>query len=171
MLARRSRFCFTSRDDAGDETLRKVLRDSPRPIVAVPGTSCPEGPVAIAYDGSLQAARALAAFQATGLGESGQVHIISVGASAAEATRHAEPALQFLSHHKIEATPLISASSAPPAQHDPGAGSPPRRRPARDGCLRPARLARVFHRLRDPYGAAGMPGPTLLVQLERANAL
>jgi len=115
VLARGSHFRFTTRDSEQDETLKKVLRNALRPLVVVPGTTCPEGPVLIAYDGSIQAARALAAFEATGLGESGRVHIVSVDTSAAEAAGHAERARQFLSYHKVEAAPIVLASSAEPA--------------------------------------------------------
>ena len=116
LLARGSHFHFTSRDDDADEILKKVLKDVPRPIVVVPATPFPDGPIVIAYDGSLQAARALAAFQTTGLGESREVHIVSVDPSAAVAAEHAERAREFLSHHQIEAVPVVLESSAPPAK-------------------------------------------------------
>ncbi len=77
LLPRGSRFRFTTRENEPDDTIRKVLKNAPRPIVVVPTTPAPDGPIVIAYDGSLQAARALAAFEATGLAESGQVHIVS----------------------------------------------------------------------------------------------
>ena len=115
MLARGSHFRFMTQDDERDETLKKVLKNTPHPLVVVPGTTCPEGPVVIAYDGSLQAARALAAFEATGLGDSGQVHIVSVDSSAADAKDHAEIARQFLSYHKIEAAIVALKSSDAPA--------------------------------------------------------
>jgi nucleotide-binding universal stress UspA family protein len=116
LLARGSHFRYIRHDDEGDETLKKVLRNAPRPLVVLPGTSTPEGPVVIAYDGSLQAARALAAFHATGLGESGRLHILSVHSSAAEATRRAQRARQFLAHHSIEAHPVAVGSAAAPAK-------------------------------------------------------
>jgi nucleotide-binding universal stress UspA family protein len=81
----------------------------------VPAVTQPEGPVVVAYDGSLQAARALAAFQATGLGESGRVHLISVSSDNDLAAQHAERAREFLKFHDLEATPLVVESSAPPA--------------------------------------------------------
>ena len=115
LLARGSHFHFTAREDDTDEILKKILKDVPRPIVVVPATPVPDGPIVIAYDGSLQAARALAAFQTTGLGESREVHIVSVAASAAVAAEHAERAREFLSHHQIEAVPVVQESSAPPA--------------------------------------------------------
>jgi nucleotide-binding universal stress UspA family protein len=115
MLARGSHFSFTSRDNEGDDTLNRVLKNAPRPLVVVPGMSHPDGPAVIAYDGSFQAARALAAFEATGLGESGQVHLVSVAPSAALATRQLERARQFLHYHKIEAVPVALGSTADPA--------------------------------------------------------
>jgi nucleotide-binding universal stress UspA family protein len=114
LLTRRSHLRFIAGDDEGDSTLRKVLKDTPRPMVAVPKTAWPEGPVVIAYDGSLQAARALAAFEATGLGESVEIHVLSVGASTITATECAERACKFLGHHKIEAVVHALSSSAPP---------------------------------------------------------
>jgi nucleotide-binding universal stress UspA family protein len=115
VLARGSRFRFMAGDDEADETLKKVLKDAPRPIAVAPATTCEEGAVVIAYDGSLQAARALAAFQATGLGESGNVHVISVGGNVREAAQHAERACNFLSHHKIESVPHTISSTSQPA--------------------------------------------------------
>ena len=67
------------------------------------------------YDGSLQAARALAAFQMTGLGESREVHIVSVDASAGTAAQHAERAKTFLEHHRIEVFSHVLETSSPPA--------------------------------------------------------
>jgi nucleotide-binding universal stress UspA family protein len=113
LLSRGSRFRFISTDDEGDVTLKKVLKDTPRPVVVVPKTTWPEGPVVVAYDGSLQAARSLAAFEATGLGESGKVHLVSVGSSAIATAERAERACKFLSHHKIDAVVHALSSSAP----------------------------------------------------------
>ncbi len=112
LLSRQSRFRFTARDDQEDETLRIVLKNTPRPIVAAPSESLPEGPVVIAYDGSLQAARALAMFAAMELSESGPVHVLSVDDDASEAARHADRAREFLTYHKVEAIPVVLKSSA-----------------------------------------------------------
>jgi nucleotide-binding universal stress UspA family protein len=116
LLTRRSHLRFIAGDDEGDATLRKVLKDTPRPMVAVPKTEWPEGPVVIAYDGSLQAARALAAFAATGLGESSKIHVISVGSSPIAAAECTDRACKFLSHHKIVAVVHNLSSSAPPEE-------------------------------------------------------
>jgi len=116
ILARGSHFRFVAGDDEANATVKKLLKDAPRPIVVVPPREFPEGPVVVAYDGSLQAARALAAFEATGLGNSGEVHILSVAATAGEATLHAERAREFLSHHNVEAVEHVLRSPAPPEE-------------------------------------------------------
>ncbi len=113
LLARRSRFRSIAGDDENDETLKRVLRDSPRPVVVVPTTMDEEGPVVIAYDGSLQAARALAAFEATGLGQVGDIHVTSVGATAREAAERARRASEYLSRHKIDSVSHTSSSREP----------------------------------------------------------
>src|SRR5919108_1298465 len=59
-----------------DDTLHIVLKQSPRPVVAVPAT-LPEGrAVVVAYDGSAHAARALQMFQAIELDEDREVHVV-----------------------------------------------------------------------------------------------
>ncbi len=116
LLPVRSHFLFTAHEEAPDDgLLKRVLKDTPRPIVAVPEATPPEGPVIIAYDGSLQAERALAAFEATGLAETGAVHIVSVAAHPDEATRHAEHARQFLGLHRVQAMAHAMTSAASPA--------------------------------------------------------
>jgi nucleotide-binding universal stress UspA family protein len=116
LLARSAHFRFTAQADDRDETLKTVLRNAARPIVVVPATECPAGPVVIAYDGSLQAARALAACQATGLAETGQVHILCVAPNGTTATGHLQRARQFLRYHQIEAVGHVLEPSAPPAR-------------------------------------------------------
>ena len=110
-----SRFRFKAREQEPDDTVRKALRNAARPIVVVPGTPAAPGPVAIAYDGSLQAARTLAAFEATGLAESAQVHIICAKAPGNGGPACAERARQFLRLHKIDVKVDVLESAEPPA--------------------------------------------------------
>ncbi len=70
----------------------------------------------IAYDGSVQAARVLAAFAATGLGDAGEVHVISARATASDAAERAERACAFLNRHKIKVIVHALASKSPPAE-------------------------------------------------------
>jgi nucleotide-binding universal stress UspA family protein len=121
MMDRAAQFRFTARGDEHDETLRKVLSRTARPVVVAPAPApppapvSPDGPVVIAYDASLQSARALAAVQAAGLVKSGQVHIVCVNPSKAEGTDYLERARRFLIHHKIEAVTHLVETSGPPA--------------------------------------------------------
>lgn len=116
LLPLRSHFRFTAQEEEPDDgLLRPVLRDTPRPIVVVPEGPAPDGPIVIAYDGSLQAERALSAFEATGLGGTARVHVVSVAADPAEANRRAESARHFLALHGVQAVTHAMTSAAPPA--------------------------------------------------------
>ncbi len=117
LMASRTHFSFTAQEDEPDDgLLRRVLPDTPRPVVVVPVPAgvTPEGPIVIAYDGSLQAERALSAFEATGLAGIGPVHVVSVDDHADEAARLAGRARHFLTLHRIEATAHAIPSTEPP---------------------------------------------------------
>jgi nucleotide-binding universal stress UspA family protein len=116
VVARASRFRVAARDDASDDTIKHVLQNAPRPVVITAGRAYdPMGPTVVAYDGSLQAARALAALPSTGIGESGRVHVLTMDSNALDATRHADRALKYLRYHKIEAVPHVMKSCSDPA--------------------------------------------------------
>jgi nucleotide-binding universal stress UspA family protein len=78
VLGRETYFKFATQAEPCD-TLRQVLKDSPRPVVAVPENPTAGHSTMVAYDGSLQAARAAYAFQASGLAVAGPVHVVTVG--------------------------------------------------------------------------------------------
>jgi nucleotide-binding universal stress UspA family protein len=102
LLGRQTYFHFETQVGA-DDTLSRVLRNSPRPVVTVP-ERLPEGrSMLVAYDGSLQAAHALYAFQASGLAGAEEVHVVSVAADRREAAGHAERAADFLRSHDVRA--------------------------------------------------------------------
>jgi nucleotide-binding universal stress UspA family protein len=97
--------------------LKRVLKGAARPIVVVPATPAPAETIVIAFDGSLQAARALSAFEATGLAATGPVHLVCVvDTSTYESTRHVERAGRFLGRHGIDATPHVLEPSGAPAR-------------------------------------------------------
>jgi nucleotide-binding universal stress UspA family protein len=99
------------------QTLREVLRASPRPVVAVPENYRKAAGVLIAYNGSLQAARSLFALQATGLTGLGDVHVLCVDSkSEAAAAERAGRAVDYLRFHEVQAVPLAVKSDT-----DPGA--------------------------------------------------
>jgi nucleotide-binding universal stress UspA family protein len=104
LLGRRTHFDY-GREGEPDATLGKVLQDSPRPLVTVPASLGAGEAIVVAYDGSLQAARTLPAFVASGLGDGRAVHVVSVASEYGEATRHTDHAIDFLRLHGIDATP------------------------------------------------------------------
>jgi len=103
LLGRQTHFRFESQDSP-DDVLQQLIRHAQRPVVAVPLN--PEGgrAIVIAYDGSLQAARAVQAFQATGLGVGRPAHVIHIGSGSGAGSPHARRAVEFLTAHGIAAS-------------------------------------------------------------------
>lgn len=87
--------------DVDDDTLVRVVRDGPRPVVAVPEPLTTGDVVLVAYDGSLQAARALAAFVSSGLGQDREVRLVCVDPDPAAAQEILRPAIEYLESHQI----------------------------------------------------------------------
>ncbi len=113
LLGRRTYFHFETQQGP-DETLHDVVKQSPRPVITVPDSVRAGRCVMVAYDGSLQAARAVQAFAATGLDESQEVHVVCVGPDHVEATRHADRASEFLRAHDIKAQTQVVVSELSP---------------------------------------------------------
>jgi nucleotide-binding universal stress UspA family protein len=109
LLGQQTRFHFETHEGY-DDTVRRVLKSSPRPVITVPARSNfkpgdPGRTVLVAYDGSLQAARALQAFEASGLANLLPTIVVSVSTEQFEASRAAERAIEFLRFHDIQAKP------------------------------------------------------------------
>jgi nucleotide-binding universal stress UspA family protein len=95
------------------QILWEVLRAAPRPVVAVPDHHRTGSGVLIAYDGRPPSARALYAFQASGLERLGAVHVLSIDPhSTAAATERTYRAIDYLALHKISATPHPTVTQA-----------------------------------------------------------
>jgi nucleotide-binding universal stress UspA family protein len=97
----------------------RVVKDSPRPVVIAPRTpsEMKNSRVVVAYDGSLQAARALYAAVASVLRAEGvKVHVVSVAPNREEAARAANQSIAFLRLHQIDALSNPIESSRPPAE-------------------------------------------------------
>lgn len=114
LLGQRTSFPFETQGGS-DDTLRNVVKHSPRPVVAVPEKPRQGSTVVIAYDGSLQAARTLQAFQGLGLNRFQSVHVVSVHPDPAEAARWRDRAVDYLRFHDIAAQSHTIATSEEPA--------------------------------------------------------
>lgn len=110
LLGRETHFRFASQDEPCD-TLQRVLKDSPRPVVAVPREPVEGKTAVVAYDGSLQAARAVLAFVACGLSGTYPVHVVTVHAEHVKGNRHAQRAVEFLDQHGVRAVPHVLSPS------------------------------------------------------------
>ena len=91
-----------------NETLWKVLKHGPRPVVVAPAALSEGASTVLAYNGSLQADRALQAFQSSGLDLDEDVCVFSIGSDAEQAARQAERAAAFLRLHQIKATTRVA---------------------------------------------------------------
>ena len=117
LFGHETHFCFGTVDQP-DETLWKVLKRAPRPLVIAPPHKLETGSsVVVAYNGSPQADRAVQAFHSSGLDLGEEVCVISVNDGPEEATHRAERAVEFLQLHRINAVahvlgPVDSVSQA-----------------------------------------------------------
>jgi len=96
----------------------KILRHTTHPVLLVPddetGRSAPLGPtVLVAYDGGPAAERALASFAASGLGESRDVHVATIGDDGEKAMETAMQAAETLGAAGIKATAHSIVSALP----------------------------------------------------------
>jgi nucleotide-binding universal stress UspA family protein len=114
VLGRQTHFRF-GWEETPDGTLGKVLAESPRPVVAVPGDTGEGESVVVAYDGSLQASHTLYAFEASGLGQGREVHVVSVADDRRDAARRADRAIDYLKSHGLDALPHPVDSGQSPA--------------------------------------------------------
>ena len=85
-----------------DETLWKVLKREPRPVVIAPRKLESGSSVVVACNSSPQANRALQAFQASGLDLGEEVCVVSVDDDREEAKHQTERAVEFLQLHRIK---------------------------------------------------------------------
>jgi nucleotide-binding universal stress UspA family protein len=114
LMGQKTRFHFEIQD-RHDDTLPKVVKNSPRPVVVVPEAWREGRSVVVAFDGSFPAARALFAFRASGLDQGRQVHVVSVRPERGEALRVAERAVEYLRSHEIRSAAYPVASTSDPA--------------------------------------------------------
>jgi nucleotide-binding universal stress UspA family protein len=102
-------------EEGSTAALWAILRNTPRPVVAVPTEAAPGDSIVIAYDGSLQAARALQAFESSGLAARHPLHVVSIDDDPEEAARRSSRAVDFLAFHdlaaKLHALPCTATQS------------------------------------------------------------
>lgn len=110
LLGQQTYFLFETQEGPCD-TLVKLLRRTARPIVTVPEKVGAEGTVLIAYDASVQAARALQAWQCLGLDGKQRIEVLSIHGEREEAERRCTAAVEFLQSHDMHSQPVAIESS------------------------------------------------------------
>lgn len=101
-------------DTDSDLTVRHLIRDNPRPIVVVTSDIEVDTSVLIAYDGSLQAARALHMYLLLGIGRGKTVKILSIAKKHKDAEKVALRAKEMCAVHGVEAEiDAVASRSAP----------------------------------------------------------
>ncbi len=81
--------------------LTRVLRHSPRPVVAIPGHVQGGQGILVAYDGSLQAARSVQALVASNMASLGPITVVGVHRHSEETARqNANRAVEYLSRYQ-----------------------------------------------------------------------
>jgi nucleotide-binding universal stress UspA family protein len=109
-------------------TLTSILKNSPRPALAVPAGTRLFDTVLVAYDRSYQAARALAALVFSGFAAGCSIHIVSLDEQVERAEEPAAIAQSYLSRHGIGASLRPAKLTAPAGRqildeaHNVGAG-------------------------------------------------
>lgn len=104
VLPRRSHYVHAQTPNGFGRVLWEILHLASRPVVVVPEGAHEAEDVVIAYDGSLQAARTLQLFEATGLVSGRPVHVVSLAADRVHAARVGDRAVEFLDRHDVRAT-------------------------------------------------------------------
>lgn len=103
-----------SSEPGAHSVLPSILRRNSRPAIVVPAIRPQGESVVVAFDGSVQAARALAAFVGAGIEADAPVHVVSFHADLAAAQKTASLAESFLSSHGLQVTchPSVQPSAA-----------------------------------------------------------
>jgi nucleotide-binding universal stress UspA family protein len=103
-------------DPSTADTVQRLLRDNPRPLLVCPEQASSEGPVLATYDGSVRASRALHMFVLLGHARGRPVHVLSVAGDRGTAEKRARYPTELLAKHGYQATPHGIGSHADPAE-------------------------------------------------------
>ncbi len=111
VIGQRTSFCYGARDETGD-TLHRVLERGLTPVVAMP-TECRDiGKVLVAYDGSLQSARAVQMFLMLGVWAHCETTIMTVSDDPAHGDHLLAAMQDYFASYAVEAS-VVRAEGRP----------------------------------------------------------
>lgn len=96
--------------ESSSQTLYSILHHTARPVLCIPEHAVLVGAALIAFDGSLQSAKTLQLFVASGLAKGRNVHLITV---AGDASQVAARGMEFLQSHGIQVSPHLREAHHP----------------------------------------------------------
>lgn len=97
------------------DTVRKLLKETPRPLIVVPAGAPAPKRALVAYDASIPSARALQLFALLGVAHGLEVHVLAVHADAGVARARADEAARYLGLHGTASQAHGVDSKADPA--------------------------------------------------------
>jgi nucleotide-binding universal stress UspA family protein len=101
--------------DTTSDTVQRLLKANPRPLLVCPERMRETGPIVAAYDGSLRASRALHMLILLGLADGSRVHVVAVASEEERAQQRASYATELFIKHGIDAVAHGIGSNAAPA--------------------------------------------------------
>jgi nucleotide-binding universal stress UspA family protein len=102
-------------DPSTADTVQRLLRDNPRPLLVCPEQAASDGPILATYDGSTRASRALHMLVLLEFARGRPVHLFSVAADQQTAEQRARYPAELFAKHGYQATPHGIGSQADPA--------------------------------------------------------
>ncbi len=114
VLGRDTNF-YGEREHHIDASTERLLRDNPRPLIVVPSERPPGDTVVVAYDGSIQASRAMHMYLLLGLAVGHEVHVVSIHEDEGKALEMAGRASGLFSVHDVKVTAHGIRSRSHPA--------------------------------------------------------
>jgi nucleotide-binding universal stress UspA family protein len=115
VLGRETHFHFETKEQP-DETLSRVLRESPRPVVVVPREPAPGEGVLVAYGTGREVLRTLHTFVLLGLAGDETVDLLAIHSRYADAEQRLERPRALLAVHGLRTRLQPVASDATPAE-------------------------------------------------------
>jgi nucleotide-binding universal stress UspA family protein len=103
-------------DPSTADTVQRLLRENPRPILVCPNQVSSEGAILATYDGSVRSSRALHMLTLLGFARERPIHVLSVAADRQIAEERARYPTELFAKHGYNATAHGIGSNAEPAE-------------------------------------------------------
>lgn len=107
LLGQQTYFEYDDDEEYPGKTIHEVVKNSSRPVLTVPKRLTEGDSIAVAFDGSLQAAHALQFCQLLDIYPDTPVHILTIHDEEEEGALIADRAVEYLTYHEREVIPHV----------------------------------------------------------------